>query len=165
MAFMGYDAESGAVAMYTLSVTATSPPGTPPLFALPVWSHEWAKGWVRFAFFQLGGSNFFLKTNKLDKRVNIDHVVDGIAGGTWEVAPAMQDQLPDNQILKFVQSFYFENGDPYFVTYKVDGTICFYRFWGNCQGFDLMASAKGPPDANCLTLFQTERSNVLLLLS
>ena len=161
--FLGYNAATGAVAMYTLSVAADSAGGLPPLFALTVWSHQWSRGWTRFAFFTLGSSNFFLKTNIVRENVNIDHVVDGIAGGTVEVVTTMQGMLPDNQILKLVQPMYFGHGNPYFVTYKDDGTISFFRFWGNCQGWDRVGSIVGPAGANFLLVVRDGENNLLLL--
>ena len=96
VAFLGYRGDTGYVAMYTVGMAATSPaPDVPPLLMLPVWSHPWASGWTRFAFFQFGGEPFFLKTNTKVLNVNIDHILDTMAAGTAEVGTLLQAQLPD----------------------------------------------------------------------
>ena len=133
VAFLGYNGKSGYVAIYTLSVTATSPPGVPPLLAASAWSHQWAKGWTRFAFFQLGGANFFLKTNTWRPNVNIDHIADNLSDGTSEVASQLD--LVDAQQLDVVQPLVLGSGDPYFIAYKRDGATVFYRFNGDCRGW------------------------------
>jgi hypothetical protein len=143
--FLGYNFSNGYVAMYTLSVTATSPPDSPPLLLTPTWAHNWAKGWTRFAFFQLGGENFFLKTNTDKPNVNIDHIMDGLSAGTAEVGTNLD--LKDAQKLSLVQAFYLGNGDPYFVTYKNDGTLTFFRFHSDCLGWTQVASLSSKSNA------------------
>ena len=149
--FLGYNAATGYVAMFTLSITATSPqftpPGTPPLFALSRWSHPWAPGWTRFAFFQLGGENFFFKTNTVTPNVNIDHVLDDVTMGTVEVSSQMQKRYPDAMNLDIVQPLTLGDGDPYFIGYKSDGTIGINRFHIDCQGWTEAASFAAPAGA------------------
>jgi hypothetical protein len=148
------------VAMYTLSVTATSPKDMPPLFALAVWSHQWAKGWTRFAFFQFGGENFFLKTNTVKPNVNIDHVVDGLAGGTVEVATNMN--LPDAQQVDIVRSMTVGHGDPYFVAYKKNGTAALYRFYSDCQGWTNALSLATVEDAGHVLAVPSGEQSLLM---
>jgi hypothetical protein len=138
VAFLGYNGATGYVAAYTLAVTATSPPGAPPLLMTAVWSHQWAKGWTRFAFFQLGGENFFLKTNTWKPNVNIDHVLDDLAAGTAEVGTRLV--LKDAQELQLVEPLTLACGDPYFVTYKEDGEITLNRIHSDCLGWTTAAS-------------------------
>jgi hypothetical protein len=135
------------VATYLLSVTAASAAGVPPLLLTPVWSHQWAKGWTRFAFFQFGGENFFLKTNTWKPNVNIDHVLDNLAGGTVEVATQLNDALKDAQDLDIVQPITLAEGDPYFVTYKNDGPMTLNRFHADCLGWTTVASWSSKPGA------------------
>ena len=138
---LGYSRTSGAVDAYSLAVTATPQPGTatgsPALLAAPVWDHEWAKDWTHFAFFTLGSENFFFKINTGKLNVNIDHVLDTPVLGTVEVGTYLQ--LEDALALDVVRSFTL-GGDPYFVTYKSDGTTVVRRFRGDCQGWSQQAS-------------------------
>jgi hypothetical protein len=145
--FMGYSGANGYVATYTLSMTATSPANTPPLLMTPNWSHVWAKGWTRFAFFQFGGENFFFKTNTWKPNVNIDHVLDDLTLGTIEVASNLNDALKDAQTLNIVQPLVLGNGDPYFVTYMKNGQMTINRFHSDCMGWTTVASLKSNANA------------------
>jgi hypothetical protein len=136
---LGYDIDDGRVAMYKVSVTATSPPAIPPLRISHVWAHQWSKGWTRFAFFQFGGETFFLKTNVVHQNVNIDHVLDDLSG-TAEVGTHLD--LWHAKQLHTVQPFSMENGDPYFVTYERTGEITLNRFHGNCLGWSRAGTYK-----------------------
>jgi hypothetical protein len=160
VAILGYNGTTGPVATYLLGVLATLPPDVPPLLLTPVWSHQWAKGWTRFAFFQLGGENFFLKTNTWKPNVNIDHVLDGLAG-TVEVGTNLD--LTDAQELDVVQPFTLDHGDPYFVTYKNDGTVAFYRFHSDCQGWTPVGLLTGPAGATHVVPLQTADGVFLLI--
>ncbi len=142
--FLGYNGENGHVAMYTLAVIPTSPDDTPPLRMSAVWSHQWAKGWTRFAFFQFGGENFFLKTNTWKPNVNIDHVLDNLSG-TVQVGTNLD--LKNAQQLEIVQPVNPENRDPYFVTYEKSGEVTLNRFNGNCLGWITVASFKSKENA------------------
>lgn len=140
--FLGYNFDNGYVATYSLSVTATSPPGMPPLLLTPTWAHKWAPGWTRFAFFQFGGENFFLKTNTDKPNVNIDHILDYLPNGTTEVATNMNDALKDAQSLNNVEPITLGSGnDPYFVTYmKKGGQMTLNRFHSDCMGWTTVAT-------------------------
>ncbi len=159
--FLGYNGSNGYVALYTLSVTATSPPDSPPLLLTPAWAHNWAKGWTRFAFFQLGGENFFLKTNTDKPNVNIDHIMDGLSTGTAEVGTNLN--LKDAQKLSIVQPFYLGNGDPYFVTYKSDGTVTLFRFHSDCLGWTQVAGLKSKSNASQMIPLATGGKLFLLI--
>ncbi|HYO49442.1 MAG TPA: hypothetical protein VEW94_06290 [Chloroflexia bacterium] len=135
--YLCYSFKNGTVSIYSLSVTATSPTGTPPLFSNYVWLHTWARNWTRFAFFQLGGENFFLKTNVGKLNVNIDHIQDDPSLGTVEVGTQLE--LENALELDIVRPFYLGGGDPYFLTYMKDGTTTFNRFQGDCQGWRTQA--------------------------
>ncbi|RUX09024.1 hypothetical protein EOA30_04970, partial [Mesorhizobium sp. M8A.F.Ca.ET.059.01.1.1] len=120
VAFMGYNSETGSVAMYTVAATVTAPPSKPPLQPLCVWSHTWAKNWTRFVFFAMGGANFFLKTNTGGNgNVNIDRIMDGLVTGTLEVSTQMDLREALNQTLS--AALILEDGSPYFLTCKADG--------------------------------------------
>lgn len=143
-----------------IGITPTSPaPGQIPLVMLPIWSHPWAPGWTRFAFFQFGGENFFLKTNIGNpkntkvKNVNIDHVLDNISTGTVEVV-AMS--LPDYNNLTNVEPFTMGSGDPYFVTYlSKSGAVTLNRFHGDCLGWSQVASLNAPAAATLVVPIAT----------
>jgi hypothetical protein len=153
---VGYSSRSGDVNTYTLSVISSTPPsapGTPPLLAAPAWVHQWARDWVRFAFFQLGGETFFFKTNTGRLNVNIDHVLDDPSQGTIEVGSWLQDQLPDALAIDIVRAFYLGGGDPHFLTYMSDGNATFNRFHGDCQGWTRCAAAQTAPGATEIAPF------------
>ena len=139
---LGYIKKTGDVRAYSVSVTATNPPsapGTPPLLALPVWDHQWAPNWTRFAFFDLGGEVFFFKINDGVLNVNIDHLNDNPALGTVEVGSYLQSQLPDALEIDAARAFYLA-GDPHLLMYKTDGSTDIYRVRGDCQGWTKYAS-------------------------
>ena len=148
--FMGYNNATGRVAMYKIEALATSLNGVPPIAITSTWSHQWAKGWTRFAFFQLGGSNFFLKTNTWRPNVNIDHVNDVLSVGTSEVASHLR--LQDDQTLNNVEPFVLGHADPYFVTYlKSKGRLTINRFHSDCTGWTTATALDSIPGASCVT--------------
>lgn len=159
--YLGYNITNGYVAMYTLSVTATSPADTPPLQMTPAWAHKWAPGWTRFAFFQLGGENFFLKTNIAKPNVNIDHIMDGLSTGTAEVGTNLN--LTDAQKLSLVEPFYLGNGEPYFVTYLSSGKVTLYRFHSDCLGWTQVASLTSKSGATQMVPLMTGGKVFLLI--
>jgi len=135
-----YNFKTGDVDIWSLSVTPFpepgSPPGTPPLLILPVWVHQWAKSWSRFAFFTMGAETFFFKINFGPKlNVNIDHVLDDPSEGSVEVGTWLQKQLDDPTKIDIVEPFTMNGGDPYFVTYRNDGSTDWFRIHGDCQGW------------------------------
>ncbi len=137
--YLCYSFSTGTVAIYSLSVTASSPEGTPPLVSNYVWLHQWARDWTRFAFFQLGGENFFFKINVGPKpNVNIDHVLDDPTQGTTEVGSNLT--LDNSGKIDAARAFYLGAGDPYLLTYMKDGSTTFNRFRGDCQGWTTEAS-------------------------
>jgi hypothetical protein len=158
--FLGYNGENGHVSMYTLVVTAASLDDTPPLRMTSVWSHRWAKGWTRFAFFQLGGEVFFLKTNTWRPNVNIDHVLDNLSG-TVQVGTNLD--LKNAQQLEIVQPFNMENGDPYFVTYEKSGEVTLNRINGNCLGWITESSFKAKENATHVVPIEANGSVLLLV--
>jgi hypothetical protein len=162
--YLCYSFDTGTVNIYSLAVTATSVPSapeTPPLLSRPVWLHQWARSWTRFAFFQLGGATFFLKTNVGRLNVNIDHVLDDPSQGTIEVGSYLQ--MDDALEVDLCRPFTLGHGDPYFVNYLTSGKTTFNRFHGDCLGWDTEASVTTVPGATqvvplqvgdrCLVLF------------
>ena len=132
---LGYRGDNGYVAMYTIAVTSGTPAGVAPLVITPAWAHQWAKGWTRFAFFQLGGENFFFKTNTWKWNVNIDHVLDNPAAGTVEVGTNM-DLSKELKSVDAVRAFVLGSGDPYFAAYtKKNGHLSLNRFNSDCLGW------------------------------
>ncbi len=166
--FLGYNKTTGYVAMYVAFITPTSPgPEDLPLLMQPIWSHPWAPAWVRFAFFQFGGENFFLKTNIGNPRninVNIDHVLDTLTAGTAEVGTNLN--LEKAVALTNVEPFTLGSGDPYFATY-VSGTgeLALYRFHGDCQGWNAVAHFSGPVGSTVMTPVRTSDSEVFLVFA
>ena len=146
VAFLGYREDTGYVAMYTVTMTSQSPKGVPPLRVMPVWSHQWAKGWTRFAFFQLGGENFFFKTNTWKPNVNIDHIFDDLTAGTVKARHADRS-AGATQSVDIVEPLSVNNGDPYFVAYKKkSGELTLNRIHADCLGWtksDTVAAKAG----------------------
>lgn len=145
--YMAYGFHTGSVELFSISVTASAAGGAPPLDTENVWSWVWAKGWTRFAFFQFGGENFFLKTNTLKPNVNIDHLDSDPSIRSNEVGTEMV--LEDAQKLDICRSFYQEGNAPYFLTYMKTGKTTFNRVHGDCLGWTTEArltAVKGASD-------------------
>jgi len=132
-----YNFEHGTVAIYSVAAVTSAPGGAPALLATNSWYHTWAKGWTHFAFFQLGGTNFFFKIN-LDKlNVNIDHIQDNPAAGTVEVGSWLQSQLPDAEIITAAATIPWLHGEPYLITYIAgSGKTEVLHVHADCQGWD-----------------------------
>jgi hypothetical protein len=150
--YLCYGSETGRVNIYSLAVTASSPDDSAPLFSAPVWVHQWARRWTRFAFFQLGGGNFFLKTNVGRLNVNIDKVLDDPSRGTVEVGTYLD--LENALTLDIVRSFYLDGLEPHFLTYMKDGTTTFNRFHSDCKGWTTGASLTSVSDATQIVPLQ-----------
>jgi hypothetical protein len=165
---LGYNMKTGYVAMYTASITPVSAaPGTPPLLMLPVWAHPWAPGWTRFAFFQFGGENFFLKTNVADPtklNVNIDHILDTLSAGTVEVGSHLP--LADALDLSNVEPFTLGDGDPYFVAYiSKSGSATLNRFHSDCLGWTPVAEFNAQAGAAVVTPVTTADGKLFLVFA
>jgi hypothetical protein len=162
--FLGYRGDTGYVAMYSASTIVSSPaPDVPPLQMLPIWSHPWAAGWTRFAFFPLGGETFFLKTNTKILNVNIDHVLDSPASGTTEVGTLLQSQLPDALNLTNVEPLLLGKGDPHFVTYRADtGAATLNRIHGDCLGWTQLAQFSAPAKMAVVTPVSVGDQNLIV---
>jgi hypothetical protein len=158
-----YAFKTGNVNIYSLAVTATaqpgSAPGTPPLLAIPIWVHQWAAKWTRFAFFQMGAETFFFKTNVGKLNVNIDHVLDDPSQGTVEVGTYLE--LENALTIDIVRPFSL-GGDPYFLTYMKDGTTTFNRFHGDCQGWTKGASLNTVTEASQIVPFTSGKDAFVL---
>jgi hypothetical protein len=138
----GYSFETGAVANFSLGVVPTSSDGTPPLLALNTWYHHWARGWTHFAFFQLGGANFFFKINTDKLNVNIDHMQDNPALGSVEVGSYLQEQLPDALSITSAAIVPWAHGEPRLLTYIAPtGSAALYQIHADCQGWTRLALA------------------------
>jgi hypothetical protein len=123
----------------------------------------WAQGWTRFAFFQFGGENFFLKTNTWKPNVNIDHVLDDLAAGTAEVGSYLT--LANAQRLDIVQPFSLGHGDPYFVSYmRSNGQLTLNRFHSDCLGWTTVASLTSKVGAAHVVPVQTADNSLFLLV-
>jgi len=138
---LGYNFNDGTVAAFSVTVTPSSPPNVPPLLFLNVWYHHWARGWTRFAFFQMGGANFFFKINTAKLNVNIDHLQDNPAAGTVEVGSFLQSQLPDALSIDVAASLPWSHGEPYFLTYIASsGATKVYHIHADCLGWTQVAA-------------------------
>lgn len=144
----GYDFDTGIVANFSLVVMSSSSAGVPPLLAQNVWYHQWAKGWTHFAFFQLGGANFFFKINTAKLNVNIDHMQDNPAMGSVEVGSYLQAQLPDALSITNAAHIPWADGEPYLFTYIASsGAAAVYRIHADCQGWTRLNASATVKDA------------------
>jgi hypothetical protein len=160
----GYDFDTGIVANFSLAVTPTSTGGLPPLLALNTWYHQWAKGWTRFAFFQLGGANFFFKINTAKLNVNIDHMQDNPAMGSVEVGSYLQDQLPDAMVISDTAHVPWPGGEPYLLTYVGDtGATVVYRIHADCQGWTKLGEIAGETSAARAISYRVDDTTFALL--
>jgi hypothetical protein len=162
--FIGYNSVDGTIISWTLDVTATSEPGRPPLAATPVWVHQWAKGWTRFAFFNWGQENFFLKTNTWKPNVNIDHLQNTLSQGSNEVGSYLH--LKDDQSLNIVKPFAMDNDEPYFLTYlEGSGESTFNRFHANCSSWSTVASITGVTGAKHILPYRIGDTNLAMYVT
>lgn len=152
--YLCYNFDTGKVTVYQLSV-----PATKPLRTKNVYLHQWSDGWTRFAFFQLGGENFFLKTNIKYVNVNIDHIVDDPSEGSHPVGT----YLGLSQDLDIVVPFYMGRGDPYFITYMKNGATTFNRFHGDCLGWTEEASLSTVKGADIVAPFKVKKTQYVLI--
>ena len=131
-----YNFERGTVAIYSLATITSAPGGAPALLAQNTWYHTWARGWTHFAFFQLGGANFFFKINLAKLNVNIDHIQDNPAAGTVEVGSWLQSQLPDAEIINAAATVPWAHGEPYLLTYIAStGKTEVLHVHADCRGW------------------------------
>ena len=122
------------------------------------WNHQWAKGWTRFAFYNWGGENYFLKTNVAYKNVNIDHICDDASKGTHEVG----SRLPLPLDLDFVEPLYVDHS-PFFVAGRVTGELTFHRFHASGQGWSKEGEFVAIPGIRLLApLIASEGSHLLV---
>jgi hypothetical protein len=156
-----YDFDSGRVVIYALRVTARSEAGSPPLLANSVWVHQWARKWTNFAFFELGGESFFLKTNVGRLNVNIDHILDDPSGGTIEVRSHLD--LDDALDIDLVRSFTLGRGDPYFLSHLKNGETRINRIGGDCGGWDTEAALSALADAQVVAIQAGGRCFILFV--
>jgi len=138
---LGYDYNTGRVENFSVAVVPGSTTGAPPLLALNVWFHQWAKYWTHFSFFQLGGSTFFFKINLDPKKpqlvnVNIDHMQDNPAMGGIEIGTNLQTQLPDAALIDAAAIIPWAYGEPYLLTYIASsGKTVVYKIHADCLGW------------------------------
>ncbi|MDY8138715.1 hypothetical protein [Aquimarina sp. 2201CG5-10] len=154
--FVAYDIENGSVNKYQLSV-----PANQKLYATKTWSDKWAQGWTRFSFFQLGGENFFIKTNIKYDKVNIDHFMDDPDESSHPVAniPAP----PQMQGLQDVAAFTNKIGNAFFATYRDNGEVTFNSIHGNCLGWTDEVQEKAAAGATTILPFTVGTDNYVLV--
>jgi hypothetical protein len=162
--FTGYNFDTGIVANFSLVVTSSSTGGVPPLLAQNIWYHQWAKGWTRFAFFQLGGSNFFFKINTAKLNVNIDHMQDIPAAGSVEVGSYLQAKLPDALAITNCAYVPWTDGEPYLVTYIAPtGVARMYRIHADCQGWTELKAMTVEHGASQVIPYRISNQSFILL--
>lgn len=131
--FLAYNDASGDVDLFGIAAQAVSAADTPPLFCNNVWSWTWAKGWGNFAFFQLGGENFFFKINRPYPNINIDHLNTDPAQRSNEVGTHLN--MPDWQDISIVRVLALDHATPILLTYQASGKVAFHRIYADCQGW------------------------------
>jgi hypothetical protein len=161
---LGYNADDGTVAAFSVATIPSAAGGVPPLLALNVWYHHWAAGWARFAFFQMGGANFFFKINRDKLNVNIDHMNDSPAAGTVEVGSFLQDQLPDALAIDCAAILPWAHGEPYLVTYiGAGGSTSVYNIHADCLGWARAATQTTVANASILVAYAVGGESYVLL--
>ncbi len=156
--FVAYNIKSGAVDRYQLMV-----PSHGYLHAQSTWTDQWAHGWTRFAFFQMGGENYFIKTNIDYHKVNIDHFMDDPTEGSH---PVCNIDVPDQMKgLQNVAAFTNGIGDPYFATYRANGEMTFNKFHGNGLGWTILHKLTSSANAQLLQPIDQSTDNLVLLYS
>lgn len=138
MLLLAYNQTTGDVATYQLQVTSSEP-----LILTLLWSTKWSVGWHNFALFQLGGENFFLKSNLTrGNETYIDHLVDNPANGSRPVGRHLPPLTPTA-----LAALAFD-GIQYFATYDAKGTLDIYRIRNECTSwaaagvFDVIANGR-----------------------
>jgi hypothetical protein len=162
--FTGYSVDTGAVANFSLAMVSSSSGVAPPLLAQNLWYHHWAKGWTNFAFFSLGGANFFFKINTAKLNVNIDHMLDNPILGSVEVGSYLQEQLPDALAITSTTTVPWAYGEPHLVTYIAPtGATALYRIHADCQGWTRLDAAVTERHATQLVAYRIGASSHVLL--
>ena len=125
--FLAYNSAKGAVSKYQITEIKST------ISISQTWSDRWAEQWMRFAFFQFGGENFFIKTNMHYKKVNIDHLMDDLNEGSHpvldEIAPSYMKEAID------VKTFSDKYGNAFFAVAQSDGDISVNQVHPNCLGW------------------------------
>jgi hypothetical protein len=160
---LAYSFETGIVAIYSLATITSAANGVPPLLAQNVWYHEWARGWTNFAFFQLGGANFFFKINVDKLNVNIDHIQDNPAAGTVEVGSYLQSQLPDALSINAARRLPWSDGEPYLLTYIASsGKTEILRVHADCLGWTRVNTGQTMPGASVIAPYRVGDTSYVL---
>ncbi len=164
---LGYDFNTGRVENFSVTVVPSSSGGVPPLLAVNIWYHLWAKGWTRFSFFQLGGSTFFFKINTVKLNVNIDHMQDNPAMGSIEVGSYLEKQLPDAMTIGqsgLAAIIPWAYGEPYLLTYiAASGTTAVYKIHSDCLGWTALFSQTTFAGASLAVPYQIGDTSYVLL--
>ncbi|OEK01199.1 hypothetical protein BFP97_06600 [Roseivirga sp. 4D4] len=154
--FIAYNMNTGDVAKYQLSV-----PSSQALYSETVWTDGWAQGWTRFSFFQMGGENFFIKTNVKYNKVNVDHFMDGADEPSH---PVLNIDAPDQMRgLTAVSAFTDAKGFPYFATYRDTGEMTFNGIYGSVLGWDVEATVTAEKGLSVLNTFIIKDQNYTLV--
>jgi hypothetical protein len=162
--YVSYDSKTGTVEMFDVNVTAVAQGDQPPLQTMNVWSWQWAHGWQNFAFFQLGGENFFFKINVEKPNVNIDHLSLDPNSRSNEVCTQKGDLMPYNQDKGLiVRSIAMTGGTPYLVTYQPSGETAFLRVTSDCQGWMQEAQATNPSGASDIVTYRIGADGFVLV--
>ena len=131
--FMAYDHTSGDVSKYQIMSTSNHP-----IYITQVWSDTWAKQWHRFAFFQYGGENFFIKANTLHSKVNIDHLEDDLIKGSH---PVLDVAAPADMLSAVSVKTYSDNdGNAFFVEAQPGGSLKLNQVHPSCRGWTELTS-------------------------
>jgi hypothetical protein len=160
--FVSYNFDDGAVNLFAVVDTAGAPEGQAPLETDNIWAWTWAKGWTRFAFFTLGGENFFLKTNTAKLNVNIDHLNLDPNVRSSEVLTNAQAALPNAPTLDIVRPFVMAGGAPFFLTYLSAGQTQFFDIHPDCQGWTQQAEITGPTGATQIVTYRIGETSFAL---
>jgi hypothetical protein len=162
--YVTYDKKTGSVEMFDVNVTAIPEDDQPPLQTMNVWSWQWAHGWQNFAFFQLGGENFFFKINVDRPNVNIDHLSLDPNSRSNEVCTQKGNLMPYNQDAGLiVRSIAMPGGTPYLVACQASGVTSFLRVTSDCQGWEQEAQLTTLPGAQDVVTYRIGAEGFVLV--
>jgi len=126
--FLAYNHTNGAVSKYQIMSTSTHP-----VYINETWSDTWAQQWHRFAFFQFGGENFFIKANTSHKKVNIDHLMDDLVEGSH---PVLNESAPTYMLDAITAvSFQDQQGNAFIVVAQSSGELSINEIYPSCMGW------------------------------
>ena len=154
--FLAYNHTNGAVSKYQIMSTSTHP-----VYINETWSDTWAQQWHRFAFFQFGGENFFIKANTSHKKVNIDHLMDDLVEGSH---PVLNESAPTYMLDAITAvSFQDQHGNAFIVVAQKSGELSINEIFPSCMGWKEQFSSNELTSINAVLPLNIDNDQYLLI--